>query len=67
LEPRREKVEVSQEGYSVVKKDDLTLLDNEATRDSETEAISIMQEKIDADPDLNDKIQVVPNYEVNTL
>ena len=64
--PKREKVEVFQEGFSVVSKDDLTLLDDQSAGESETEAIGLMREKMDADPDLKDKIQVVPNYEVNT-
>jgi hypothetical protein len=59
-----DRLSISQEGFSVVGVEDLTLTDEQSTLGSEAAASAYMNELIKKNPSLASEIQVVPNYEV---
>jgi hypothetical protein len=58
------RVSIEQEGFAVVNIDDLTLFNERSSTPSQSEAFGYMTELIAEKPELRNKIQVVPSYEV---
>jgi hypothetical protein len=59
-------VTVRQENFAVVNTSDLTVFDDASLLNNEASALRRMAELIEANPELDGAIQVIPQYEVNS-
>ena len=66
LKPFDELIVVQEPGYSVVNSYNNTLYETTATFGSQAQAIEFMNSQINTQPELQEKLHVIPNHEINT-
>lgn len=61
------KIDIDQESYTVVSNIDIKPYDGNSRAKSQVEAMAYMERLIETNPELEGFLQVVPNYEVNSI